>query len=77
MTNVVALVFKPLSPFTGYHNVIDFAFKALSQSSRLWDTWVTNLVDKLFRQNLVSHSHASNAFSKGMLLTGLSGLGLS
>jgi hypothetical protein len=30
----------------------------------LLGTWVTNLVDKLCRWNLVSHSHASNAFSK-------------
>jgi hypothetical protein len=28
-------------------DVVDFVFKALSQSSRLWGTWVTNFVDKL------------------------------
>ncbi len=44
-------------------NVVDFVFRTLSQSSRLWGPWVTNLVDKLWRQNLVSH-HDSNAFSK-------------
>ena len=40
------------------NNVVDFVFKTfLSQTSRLWGTWVTNLVDN----------------PKGMLPTGLSG----
>ena len=48
-------------------NVVDFVLNTQSQSSRHWGRWVTNLVDKPCQQDLVSH-HASNAFSKCLLL---------
>jgi hypothetical protein len=57
--------------------VVDFVFKPLSQSSHLcrWVTkkTLTNFVDKLCRQTLVSH-HDFNVFLKGLLPTGMSSL---
>jgi hypothetical protein len=45
------LCLQNLVSFHWVDNVVDFVLKALSQSSRHWGTWVTNLVDKL--SNLV------------------------
>jgi len=58
---------QTLVPHQWVTNVVDFVFKPLSQSALLWGTWVTNLVDKLCRQKLVSH-HVSNVFSKCRLV---------
>ncbi len=55
-------------------NVVDFVFKTLSQSSRLWGTWVTNLVDNplSIKPCPVSVTPLTR-FPEGMLPTGLSG----
>ena len=54
-------------------NVFVPGTSALSQSSRLWGPWVTNLVDKLCDKTLSLTVTPLTRFPKGMLPTGLSG----
>ncbi len=58
-------------------NVVDFVFKTLSQSPRLWGTWVGNLVDNPLlikvHKTLSLTVTPLTSFPKGILPTGLSG----